>query len=165
MTLEVDCRESGRESSVFFPAAISDEVNARFLFRGIGACRDQLTVQIHKLLVIERDCRTTTGKPVFLTKLCYCVFRIAKLLAQFDNAVAEPARLKKQSHGGPSGTDSDECGLPGSFSCCGRTNRVAAKGHRDRRAHHFEQHTNASGGVKALEFADEISKRPGEYSD
>jgi hypothetical protein len=55
--------------------------------------------------------------------------------------------------------------LTGSFSCCGRTNRVAVKGDRDRRAHHFEQHTNASGGVKALEFADEISKRPAEYSD
>ena len=43
-------------------------------------------------MVIERDRRTTAREPVLLAKLCYRFFRVAKLLAQFDQAVAEPTR-------------------------------------------------------------------------
>ena len=71
---------------------IGEKIDSRLLFRGIGACRDQLAVQIRKLLVIERDGRTTARKPVLLAKLCYSFFRVAKLLAQFDQAVAQPTR-------------------------------------------------------------------------
>ena len=43
----------------------------------------------------------------------------------------------------------------------GRTNRGATKRHRDRCAHHFEQHANASSVIKPLERAHEVSKGPG----
>ena len=70
---------------------ISDKVNSRLFFRGIGTCRDQLAVQVRKLLFVERDRRTTARKSVLLAKLCDRLFRVAKLPAQFDQAVAQPA--------------------------------------------------------------------------
>src|SRR5262249_6632357 len=62
------------------------------LFRGISACPDQLAVQIRELLIIERNRRTTAREPALLAKICRRFFRLAKLPAQFDQAVAKPTR-------------------------------------------------------------------------
>jgi hypothetical protein len=51
---------------------------------------------------------------------------------------------------------SREAGM--AFSRGGRTNRAATNRHRDRRAHHVEQHANATGGIKALKPSHDISK-------
>src|SRR5262249_55566110 len=71
---------------------ISNKVDARLFFCGISACCYELAVQFPKLLVIECDCRTTARKPMILAKLCYCFIRVAKLTAQFNQAVAQPTR-------------------------------------------------------------------------
>ena len=62
------------------------------------------------------------------------------------------------SRGVHSGRSKAQASLTDSSSC-GRTNRAATDRHRDRCAHHLEQHANASGGIKSLKRAHEICKR------
>jgi len=57
---------------------------------------------------------------------------------------------------------SREAGM--AFSRGGRTNRAATNRHRDRRAHHVEQHANTPGSIKSRKLADEIGERSREDS-
>ena len=76
MTLDRRLEESGKESRRLLTRGdIGEKVNSRLLLGGIGACRDQLAVELRKLLVIERDGRAAARKPVLVAKLCHSFFR------------------------------------------------------------------------------------------
>ncbi len=82
---------SGNEFSVFLPPATSARKSTRVFFSATSVrAAISLLFKLRKLLVIERDGRATAYKPVLVTKLCYSFFRVAKLLAQFDQAIAQP---------------------------------------------------------------------------
>src|SRR6266852_2429477 len=67
-------------------------MDSRLLFRDLSTCHDQFAIQICQLLVVERDGRATARQPVRLAKGCERFFRVAKLLAQFNQPIAQPTR-------------------------------------------------------------------------